>query len=79
MEKNYTVRVTLLLTALFLFASCTPGRAQNAPSGSSEERLPLLRERVSIRDFSLPATTGETISLSELKGDVVFLYFWATW
>jgi len=30
-------------------------------------------------DFDLENTRGETVSLSSLKGKVVFLNFWATW
>ncbi len=30
-------------------------------------------------DFTLTDLDGNTISLSELKGNVVFLNFWATW
>ena len=41
--------------------------------------LRLLREKISSRDFSLSTTAGETLSLSHLKGKVVFLNFWATW
>lgn len=30
-------------------------------------------------EFSLPAKSGETVSLSKLKGQVVMLNFWASW
>jgi peroxiredoxin len=30
-------------------------------------------------DFSLPARDGSTVHLSELKGQVVMINFWATW
>jgi len=30
-------------------------------------------------DFTLQSRSGETISLSDLKGDVVMVNFWATW
>jgi thiol-disulfide isomerase/thioredoxin len=30
-------------------------------------------------EFSLPARTGEAVSLSSLKGQVVLINFWATW
>jgi cytochrome oxidase Cu insertion factor (SCO1/SenC/PrrC family) len=29
--------------------------------------------------FTLPALDGQRVSLAELKGQVVLLYFWATW
>jgi thiol-disulfide isomerase/thioredoxin len=45
----------------------------------SRARIPLLRRRVPIEDFSLPLLRGGTQTLSNLKGKVVFLNFWATW
>jgi peroxiredoxin len=30
-------------------------------------------------DFTLKTTTGQTITLSKLRGQIVFLNFWATW
>ena len=30
-------------------------------------------------DFSLKAKSGETVALSDLKGEVVMINFWATW
>jgi thiol-disulfide isomerase/thioredoxin len=30
-------------------------------------------------EFTLPARTGETVTLSSLKGQVVLINFWATW
>ena len=29
--------------------------------------------------FSLPNLDGQTVSLADLKGKVVLLFFWATW
>jgi len=38
-----------------------------------------LKQKTPISDFSLPALSGETRSLSSFKGKVVLLNFWATW
>ena len=38
-----------------------------------------ITEPVPAHDFTLPALTGGKISLSEFKGKIVFLNFWATW
>jgi len=45
------------------------------------EKLQLLsyEDRFEAPDFSLPDIHGNTITLSELRGTVVFLNFWATW
>jgi len=73
-----------LAAAVFLLCSCTAKAQNNTQDESlvkafSEAGLPLLKEKISIRDFSLPTLTGENQSLSDLKGKVVFLNFWATW
>ncbi|MDR1374449.1 MAG: TlpA family protein disulfide reductase [Treponema sp.] len=41
--------------------------------------LPVLRRPPAAPDFSLPLIDGTNIRLTELKGKVVFLNFWATW
>ena len=72
-----------LVTAIFFLCTCT-AKAQSA-SGTdmakafSKAGLRLLSSKVSPRDFSLPTLAGETVGLSQFKGKVVFLNFWATW
>jgi len=84
MKKHNRIFMTITLTALFILCSCT-AKAQSSASAEglastfAEAGLPLYKEKISIRDFSLPALTGENVSLSALKGKVVFLNFWATW
>jgi thiol-disulfide isomerase/thioredoxin len=41
--------------------------------------LPLLREKRQSKDFTLKTPEGKSVTLSQLKGKVVFLNFWATW
>ncbi|MDR0496523.1 MAG: TlpA family protein disulfide reductase [Treponema sp.] len=83
MKKNVFSITMFLFIAAMLFGSCT-AKAQNASPSEiakafEEAGIPLLRQTVSIRDFSLSTLDGEARSLSALKGKVVFLNFWATW
>ena len=78
------IGTVFLLAAVFLLCSCFAAKSQStAPSETavkfSEAGLRLLGEKVSPRDFSLPALAGGNQSLNDLKGKVVFLNFWATW
>ena len=90
MKKHFLfLRIWSLAAFAVFFLLCSfPVRAQSSSGGGQdmarvfrEAGLPLLRQRVSPRDFSLPLASapGETVRLSSLKGKVVFLNFWATW
>ena len=84
-----------LFTIVFIPAAvlfiCSCGAKKENPGNSditgvfAAARIPLLKQTVSARDFSLPQLlstgepVGETVTLSNLKGSVVFLNFWATW
>ena len=84
--------IILFIAAVFLVYSCSAKAQNTSSSGPSEMEkafneagLRLLKEKVSPRDFSLQllssaqGTAAETQRLSDLKGNVVFLNFWATW
>jgi peroxiredoxin len=45
----------------------------------SRARIPVLRARTPVIDFSASRLDGTPVRLSSLKGKVVFLNFWATW
>ena len=81
MKKN--LLNVFLVTAIFFLCTCT-AKAQSA-SGTdmakafSNAGLRLLASKVSPRDFSLSTLAGDTMGLSQFKGKVVFLNFWATW
>ena len=45
----------------------------------SEEVPPVLGRGSVAPDFSLPALSSPNLSLSQYKGDVVLVNFWATW
>ncbi|MDR1352217.1 MAG: TlpA family protein disulfide reductase [Treponema sp.] len=75
------------LCALAVFALLIPLAAgsdpmdlgENVRQAFSRAGLPLAREKRPVIDFSLKLADGRTITLSDLKGKVVFLNFWATW
>jgi peroxiredoxin len=61
------MRPTAILATLLLAAGTT---ALAASQGTAPKPAP---------DFSLPARDGGVVQLSELKGQVVMINFWATW
>ncbi len=52
--------------------------AQQAPVGSPATTTPM-GENLPAPDFTLSTPSGASLSLSELRGKVVLLNFWATW
>ena len=53
-----------------------PAEAINALAAAG---LQVARDGIDPADFTLPLLDGTTLTLSDLKGKVVFLNFWATW
>lgn len=62
--------LALTLTACRPAAGDRPGNVPAAPGATPTQSAPA---------FSLKSLTGETVSLADLKGNVVFIDFWATW
>jgi len=85
MKNRFLIVSALIFFApLFLSTGCTPTeRGAASPQTAAGPGLRQLSQRVSPRDFSLPVASagveGETLTLSELRGNVVVLNFWATW
>lgn len=76
MLKKILPMITLLLAGFTLFAQETMSRTQselyNMGFGIPQQTLPSI-------DFSLEDLQGMETTLSDHKGKVVFLNFWATW
>lgn len=71
--------IYVLLFALF----CLPGiYACDNKSGNDvveDDKWASLEKGKTAKDFTLKDLTGKSISLSDYKGKIVFLNFWATW
>ena len=65
MSKSASIRIaTFLLTALFIVPSL-------------QAAMPALGSKAP--DFTLRSNTGKNLKLSEYRGQVIMLNFWATW
>ena len=65
-------RWTLFAIALVILASCTSPIPDDV-------RVKSEKDRKATPDFALKDVTGATVKLSDYKGKVVLLNFWATW
>jgi thiol-disulfide isomerase/thioredoxin len=94
MKKGFFGWLIVLFSLSALISSCPANTKAQAKETVSEELvkafeaagLPLLKQKASPREFSLPLLRPgvpeylmKHVSLSEYKGKVVFLNFWATW
>jgi cytochrome oxidase Cu insertion factor (SCO1/SenC/PrrC family) len=68
--------VAVMVALLGLVASSTSGLAQEARSIQAVLKAP--SGRTLAPDFALKDTTGKVLRLSEYRGRVVLLDFWAT-
>jgi len=67
MDVENMTRMIRKFAAFALFAAALPLAASSSLNGQSAP------------DFSLKSFSGETLSLSTYKGEVVMINFWATW
>jgi thiol-disulfide isomerase/thioredoxin len=67
-----------LWAAALLLAACRPSAGRPRSRGAAPtEATPTAPGAAPA--FALKSLTGETVSLASLKGNVVFIDFWATW
>jgi peroxiredoxin len=77
MKRYYTLTLLLALGSFCAAQTTAPSPAVTA--AFKKAGLPVVKTLVAPSDFTLPLLTGERVSLSGLRGKVVFLNFWATW
>jgi peroxiredoxin len=61
------------LASALIFSACSSSTSADSAGAQKE------RDRKPAPDFALKDVNGQTVKLSDLKGKVVLLNFWATW
>jgi peroxiredoxin len=69
-----------IMTMTIISVNAAPSDIPSEVSSAFEKAgLPLLDKKQPIKDFNFTLLDNSSVRLSELKGKVVFLNFWATW
>ena len=68
--------LAIVLCAALLFGGSLTAKAQNRPT---PEQATIVKDGQKAPNFEVQMFDGSTIKLSDLKGKVVLLNFWATW
>lgn len=85
MKKSVTI--SIVAVSLLLLLSACSGQADGATPAAEASPLPAVTPAISqgtqvgnmAPDFHLNNLEGKPVSLSELRGKVVLINFWATW
>ena len=76
------IAVTAIAVAAVMRSPAPPAdRVTSGPVGPAIKELDLIRPSPSkpAEDFAVPTVRGHTFRLSEQRGKIVFINFWATW
>jgi len=74
-----TFRWRMLMTATLLVGSGWIAVSKDPFSSMTAGRIPSPRQGFSAPGFTLEELEGEVVSLSDLRGQVVVINFWASW
>ncbi len=75
MKKRVLIIIVILLLIIPVFAGCNTNK-QNTSNNTNNQNT---SNRQKAPDFSWQTQNGKIVHLTDLKGKVVLLDFWATW
>ena len=80
MKRKVLILLVILLLVVPIFAGCgTSSSSTNNNSSNNSSSSSTHPDRQKAPDFSWQTQDGKIVHLSDLKGEVVLLDFWATW
>ncbi|RPI84028.1 MAG: TlpA family protein disulfide reductase [Chloroflexi bacterium] len=79
MIQNKTFRIFFFSMVFFLAAAWTYASRVDPAAFTGGERPPNPRKGFSAPDFTLSTLDGSEVTLSDLRGQVVVVNFWASW
>ena len=77
--KNFSCKVYIALAACFIMLAAAPMTASAQSQEDQIKATTLINQGDKAPDFTVEMFNGEKITLSQLKGKVVLINFWATW
>ena len=77
--KNFSRKVYIALAACFIMLAAAPMTASAQSQEDQIKATTLINVGDKAPDFTVEMFNGEKITLSQLKGKVVLINFWATW
>ena len=72
-QRRLTYALILILSLVWIFVSA------DKTGTSTAGKVPAPQQGFLAPDFELKTTTGETVKLSDLRGQAVLVNLWATW
>ena len=77
--KSFSRKVYIALAACFVMLAAAPMTASAQSQEDQIKATTLINQGDKAPDFTVEMVNGEKITLSQLKGKVVLINFWATW